>query len=59
MGLIYYTQDFSAQNVDDFDELPFGIDTSKNYVERLVMASAPWQSWAMNVRAVYRWEDPK
>ncbi|KAL2047929.1 hypothetical protein ABVK25_011198 [Lepraria finkii] len=52
-------QDFSAQNVDDFDELPFGIDTSKNYVERLVMASAPWQSWAMSVRAVYRWEDPE
>ena len=21
------------------------------------MASAPWQSWAMNVRAVYRWEN--
>ena len=23
------------------------------------MASAPWQSWVMSVRAVYRWEDPK
>ena len=23
------------------------------------MASAPWQSWAMNVRAVYRWENPR
>ena len=58
-NLIYYTQDFSAQYIDDFDELPFDIDSSRHYVERLLMASAPWQSWAMKVRAVYRWEDPK
>ena len=58
-NLIYYTQDFSAQYIDDFDELPFDVDSSRHYVERLLMASAPWQSWAMKVRAVYRWEDPK
>ena len=58
-NLIYYTQDFSAQYIDDFDELPFDIDSSRHYVERLLMASAPWQSWVMKVRAVYRWEDPK
>lgn len=58
-NLVYYTQDFSAQYIDDFEELPFDIDSSKHYVERLVMASAPWQSWAMNVRAVYRWENPQ
>ena len=23
------------------------------------MASAPWQSWFMDVRAVYRWEKPR
>ena len=23
------------------------------------MASAPWQSWAMKIRAVYRWENPR
>ena len=45
--------------MDDFEELPFDIDSSRRYVERLVMASAPWQSWAMNVRAVYRWENKK
>lgn len=58
-NLIYYTQDFSAQYIDDFDDLPYDIDSSRHYVERLLMASAPWQSWAMKVRAVYRWEDPK
>ena len=56
---MHYTQDFSAQYVDDFNELPFSVDSSQRYVERLVMASAPWQSWAMNVRAIYRWENPK
>ena len=58
-NLIYYTQDFSAQYIDDFDDLPFSLDSSRHYVERIVMASAPWQSWAMKVRSVYRWEDPK
>lgn len=58
-NLIYYTQDFSAQYIDDFDELPFSVDSTRHYTERVVMASAPWQSWAMKVRAVYRWEDPK
>ena len=46
------------QYVGDFDELPFDIDSLKNHVERLVVASAPWQSWAMDVRSVYRWENP-
>lgn len=57
--LIYHTQDFSAQYVDDFDELPFDIDSLRHHVERLVMASAPWQSWAMDVRSIYRWENPQ
>ena len=57
-NLLYYTQDFSAQYVDDFEQLPFDLDTLRNHVERLAMASAPWQIWAMNLRAVYRWEDP-
>ena len=56
--LIYYTQDFCVQYIDDFDELPFDIDTLKKHAERLVMASAPWQIWAMDVRSVYRWQDP-
>lgn len=58
-NLIYYTQDFSAQYIDDFDELPFNVDSLRHYSERVVMASAPWQAWLMNVRSVSRWEDPK
>ena len=58
-NILYYTQDFSAQYIDDFNELPFDLDSSRHYLERLLIASAPWQSWAMSVRAIYRWEDPK
>lgn len=56
--ILYYTQEFSGQYVDDFDELPFDVDALRHHAERLVMASAPWQAWAMDVRSVYRWEDP-
>ncbi|MCJ1471138.1 hypothetical protein MMC07_009786 [Pseudocyphellaria aurata] len=56
--LLFYTQDFSSHYVDDFDELPFDIDSLRHHIERLVMASAPWQSWAMDVRSIYRWDSP-
>lgn len=57
--LLYYTNDFTAQYVDDFDELPFDLDSVRHHVERLVVASQPWQAWVMDVRSVYRWENPK
>ena len=34
------------------------MDSVRHHVERLVVATAPWQAWAMNVRSVYRWESP-
>lgn len=56
--VLYHTQDFSAQYVDDFDELPFDIGRLRSHMERLVVASAPWQAWLMHVRRVYRWDNP-
>ena len=56
---MYYTQNFSAQYIDELDDLPtLDLDILNDFVERLVMASAPWQVWAMRIRAVYRWEQP-
>ncbi|KAL8835685.1 MAG: hypothetical protein Q9170_003224 [Blastenia crenularia] len=43
-NVLFYTQDFAAQYIDDFDELPFDIDSVRQQVERLAMASAPWQA---------------
>lgn len=56
--LVWCTQDFSAQYIDEFDELPYDIDVLRRHVERIVFASAPWQAWAFDVRSVYRWEHP-
>ncbi|KAI9812945.1 MAG: hypothetical protein M1826_002728 [Phylliscum demangeonii] len=56
--LLYHTQDFTVQYVDDFHELKFDVGRLRSHLERLVMASAPWQAWAMHLRRVYRWEDP-
>ena len=36
--LVWYTQDFSAQYIDDFDELPYDIDSVRRHVERIVLA---------------------
>ncbi|KAI4257745.1 MAG: hypothetical protein LQ352_001520 [Teloschistes flavicans] len=57
--LIWYTQDFSEHYIDDFDELPFDIDSLRMHLQRLVMASGPWQTFFMDMRRVDRWEDPK
>ncbi|KAL8738882.1 MAG: hypothetical protein Q9181_000409 [Wetmoreana brouardii] len=56
--LLYYTQDFAAQYIDDFDELPFNTESLQLHTERLITASAPWQEFFMSVRSVYRWESP-
>ncbi len=57
--MVYATQDFCAQYIDEYDKFPYDISSLRLCLERLVIASAPWQSWAMDVRAVYRWENPK
>ncbi|KAL9094415.1 MAG: hypothetical protein Q9165_003265 [Trypethelium subeluteriae] len=57
--MLYYSQDFTSQYIDDFNTLPFNKDTLIRHMERLVMVSAPWQEWFLNVRRVYRWEDPQ
>jgi hypothetical protein len=56
--LLHGTHNFTAQYVDDFDELPFDIDTLRKHVERFIIVSAPLQTFLSNVRCIYRWEDP-
>jgi hypothetical protein len=56
--LLYYSQGFSAQYVDEFVEPTFDVDILRLYAERVIVASAPWQAWLMHVRRVYLWEDP-
>lgn len=56
--LLYITHDFTAQYVDDFEELPFDSDTLRRHVERLITVSAPLQAFISDLRRIYRWEDP-
>ncbi|KAL8953835.1 MAG: hypothetical protein Q9222_000344 [Ikaeria aurantiellina] len=42
-SLLYLTQDFSGQYTDDLGEKPFDTDYLRLQLERLLMASAPWQ----------------
>ncbi|PQE29214.1 hypothetical protein CJF30_00004276 [Rutstroemia sp. NJR-2017a BBW] len=49
---------FTAQYIDDFDELPFDPTTLRKRVARLIAVSGSFQQWIMSVRQIYRWEDP-
>ena len=55
---MYYTRGFTTQYIDEFDEVQYDLDSLARTVERLAMASAPWQVWWISSRALYRWEDP-
>ncbi|KAL2010733.1 hypothetical protein VTN00DRAFT_6540 [Thermoascus crustaceus] len=58
--LLYNCQDFMARYVDEsLGELSFDSETLAHYIERLVMATEPWQEWFMEIRRLYRWENPK
>ncbi|TVY81863.1 hypothetical protein LSUE1_G007993 [Lachnellula suecica] len=49
---------FTAQYIDDFEELPFSPDTLRRHFERLIIVSAPIQTFISDIRCIYRWEDP-
>ncbi|TGO63343.1 hypothetical protein BOTNAR_0101g00150 [Botryotinia narcissicola] len=55
--LLHGSRPFTAQYIDDFEELPFDIDTFRRHVERLIIVSAPLQEFAVDIRKIYRWED--
>ncbi|KAE8441809.1 hypothetical protein EG329_004262 [Mollisiaceae sp. DMI_Dod_QoI] len=56
--LLYLSHNFSAQYIDDFEQLPFDLDSLRKHVERLIIVSAPAQTLMLEVRRIYRWEDP-
>ncbi|KAF7875256.1 hypothetical protein EAF04_002428 [Stromatinia cepivora] len=56
--LLYGSHNFTAQYIDDFEELPFDIDILRRHVERLIIVSASLQVFVLDIRKIYRWEDP-
>lgn len=45
-------------NIDPQCTNPFDKDILIRYVERILIASSPYQSWFATLRSLYRWEDP-
>jgi hypothetical protein len=56
--LLYITQGTGSRYIDDSADLPYNRDVLVQNIERIIMASAPWQEWALGLRSVYRWEEP-
>lgn len=56
--LLHSSHQFSAQYIDDFEELPFDLDTLRRHVERLIIVSAPVQTFITEIRDIYTWKSP-
>lgn len=56
--LLYMCKDV-PQYIDDGDETPVDREHLVKLFERLLIASSHWQAWVVDVRKVYRWEDPR
>ncbi|KAJ9629558.1 hypothetical protein H2203_001932 [Taxawa tesnikishii (nom. ined.)] len=57
----YELKSLAINNMGDVDyasQPPFDRDAVLQYVERILIASSPWQSWFSDLRKLYRWEDP-
>ncbi|KAF2140333.1 uncharacterized protein K452DRAFT_54353 [Aplosporella prunicola CBS 121167] len=54
---LYATQDSTTRYLAS-DDSPFNRDIMVEHVERIMMASAPWQSYFLTLRKIWRWEDP-
>lgn len=55
--LLWLSDDFGPPYIDDSDYLSFKRGTLIHHGERLLLATAPWQTWLLHVRKVYLWED--
>jgi len=58
----YYLKLFAINHMGDIEPAgasPFSQAVVLRYVERLLISSSPWQSWFLNIRSIYRWDDPR
>ncbi|PNS16548.1 hypothetical protein CAC42_282 [Sphaceloma murrayae] len=49
----------SMGEIDVHPQQPFSKEVCIKYLERILIATAPWQAWVLSLRAMYRWEDPR
>ncbi|KAJ9602174.1 hypothetical protein H2200_013294 [Cladophialophora chaetospira] len=56
---LYYTRNFTSSYIDDFESPPFDLEDLARIIERIAITSAPWQTFLINLRRIYMWQDPK
>ena len=57
--LRYYAEQYGDQYIDQDPDLPTPSEEAINTsIERLIMASTPYQVLLMKIRHIYRWDDP-
>ncbi|KAF4544193.1 P-loop containing nucleoside triphosphate hydrolase protein [Lasiodiplodia theobromae] len=56
---LYATQDYHALGSDALDQTAFSRHLLIEHLERILMASAPWQSYFLKLRGIYLWENPR
>ena len=55
----FYARNYGDQYIDDSPALPSANEDAINTsLERLLMASTPYQEVLMKIRHIYRWDDP-
>lgn len=57
-GLLHISHPYTAQYVDDFDDLAFNTQIFRRHLERLILVSGPVQDFLIQLQNVYRWDDP-
>ncbi|KAF4555156.1 Hypothetical protein D9617_3g022280 [Elsinoe fawcettii] len=58
----YRAKSFAIERMGEVDvrpQEPFDKDVCVRYIERILIATSPWQSWALSIRSLWRWEDPR
>ncbi|PSK36710.1 hypothetical protein B9Z65_1893 [Elsinoe australis] len=58
----YKFKKFAIESMGEIDvrpQEPFNKEVCIKYLERILIASAPWQAWFLSVRSIYRWENPR
>lgn len=58
--VLQYSEKYGGQYIGSFAEPPpASQETVSASIERLIVATTPWQQGIMNIRRIYRWESTK
>ena len=59
--MLWISQEYTQQYIDldkDISTAALNKPAALEDVERIIVASEPWQEWLLDLRQISRWEDP-